>query len=68
MRKIILLLILTVSCFSVIVSASEMPKEEKQREVQDRLLEEFDFSEINRVLEEILPAKEQILTRCCRNF
>lgn len=59
MKKLLIALILCLSVFSVRVQASEIQKpKDEQQEAERRLMEEFDFSEVDRVLKEIMPEEK----------
>lgn len=58
MKRIAGAFLLLAMCFSIRVQASEIKDREiDRRAVEERLMQEFDFSEIDRVLEEIMPKK-----------
>lgn len=60
MKKIVITLFLLVLCFGITVRASEIKRDTEidQKAMEKRLLKEFDFSEIDRVLKEMMPEQK----------
>lgn len=59
MKRIILAVVILVFCFGINSEASEITNEEiDQQAMEDRLMKEFDFSEIDRILKEIMPEEK----------
>lgn len=59
MKKVKMAFFLLMLCFCIPVQASEMEeKKVDQQAVEDRLMKEFDFGDMNRVLEEIMPEEK----------